>query len=260
MMRWLHFGLLIIPGLCGSAQWTVPTSVVLDGASGAERQVQGLGEPAGGTHGASLLADRTSATTFATASGIDALALTLVPAPAAYAPGMRIIFIPTTANTGDATLNANGIGAVPLRKNVNVPLDSGDFHPGVPVQVVHDGAVFQVTSQLYPGCPVGYVPVGSSTCVEAESHGPTNWFNAAGTCVNQGKRLCGFAEWIQACSQSTGSIFGSISDYEWVDEAANSVNDAKTMGINATTLLPDCRSGGTRGPLEMMRYRCCYDR
>ena len=37
-------------------------------------------------------------------------------------------------------------------------------------------------------------------------------------------------------------------------------NDAKTMGINGTSLLPDCRAGGTREPLTLIRYRCCYDR
>lgn len=260
MMRWLHSALPLAFAFGCAAQWQVPTSVVLDGTDGSDRQVLGLGAPAGGDHGASAAADRSSMTTFATATGIDALAITLQPAANAYAPGMRITFKPTAANTGDVSLNANGLGAVPLRKHINVPLDSGDLHPGVPVHVLYDGAVFQLTGQIYPGCPAGYRPVGVASCVEETSHDAVNWFSAVSACAGQGKRLCGFSEWIQACLQPQGSIFGSISDYEWVDEAANSANDAKTMGINATTLLPDCRAGGTRGPLELMRYRCCYDR
>lgn len=259
MMRWIHSGLLAALAISCAAQWQVPTSVVLDGPDGADKQIHGLGAPEGGSHGAAVVADRSVSTTYASATGTDALALTLSPAPGAYTPGMRITFTPTSTNTGDATLDANGLGAVPLRKNVNVPLDSGDLHPGVPVQVLYDGAVFQVTSQLYPGCPAGYKPVGVSSCVEEVSHDPVNWFSANSACVNQGKRLCGFTEWIQACLQGN-SILGSIADYEWVDEASNSANDAKTMGINATTLLPDCRAGGTREPLTLIRYRCCYDR
>lgn len=259
MMRWLHSGLLASTVLCSTAQWQVPTSVALDGTEAAGRQVQGLGTPEGGSYGASVVAERSHTTTYAAASGTDAQTLTLSPAPGSYTPGMRITFTPTGTNSGDATLNANGLGPVPLRKNINAQLDSGDLHAGVPVQVLYDGAVFQVTSQVYPGCPAGYKPVGASSCVEEVSHDPVNWFAANSACVNQGKRLCGFSEWIQACLQGD-NIFGSIADYEWVDEASNSANDAKTMGINATTLLPDCRAGGTREPLTMIRYRCCYDR
>lgn len=259
MMRWLKSGLLAAVSLNCTAQWQMPTNLVLDGPEGADRQVQGLGSPEGGSHGVSVVADRSTTTEYATAIGTDALTLSLSPAAGAYTPGMRITFTPGSTNTGDATLNSNGLGPVPLRKNINVPLDSGDLRAGIPVQVLYDGAVFQVTSQIYPGCPAGYKPVGASACVEEVSHDPVNWYSANSSCIGQGKRLCGFAEWIRACQQGD-NIFGSIVDYEWVDEAANSGNDAKTMGINATTLLPDCASGGTRAPLTMLRYRCCYDR
>lgn len=259
MMRWLHSGVFITMMIACAAQWQVPTSVVLDGAEGADRQVHGLGAPEGGSHGASVVADRSALMTYGVAVGTDAITLTLTPAPGAYTPGMRITFTPAGTNTGAATLEASGLGAMPLRKNINAPLDSGDLHAGIPVQVLYDGAVFQIASQLYPGCPAGYKPVGVSSCVEEVSHDPVNWFSANVSCVNQGKRLCGFAEWIQACLQGD-NIFGSIADYEWVDEASNNANDAKTMGINATTLLPDCRAGGTREPLTLIRYRCCYDR
>ena len=258
-MRWIHSAVLASWAMCSAGQWQVPTSVVVDGANGTDRQVLGLSAPESGSHGASAATDRSGTTAYATAQGTDALLLTLIPAPGSYTPGMRITFTLTAANSGNATLNANGLGAVALRKNINVPLDSGDLHAGVPVQVLYDGAVFQVTSQVYPGCPAGYKPVGVGSCVEEVSHDPVNWYSANSACVIQGKRLCGFAEWMQACLQGN-SILGSIADYEWVDEASNSANDAKTMGINATTLLPDCRSGGTREPLQLIRYRCCYDR
>jgi hypothetical protein len=64
---------------------------------------------------------------------------------------------------------------------------------------------------------------------------------------------------MQACLQND-NIFGTVVDYEWVDEAANSTNLAKLMGVNETTLLPDCKSGGHRVPTSTQRFRCCYDR
>ena len=259
MMRWLLIGYSALLAFAGEAQWQVPTSIVLDGADNADRQVNGLGAPEGGDHGAAVVADRATTTTYAAALGTNTLNVTLSPVPGTYTSGMRITFTPSSVNTGDASLNANGLGDVPLRKNINAPLDSGDLRPGVPVQVLYDGAVFQVTSQVYPGCPTGYKPVGVSSCIEEVSHDPVNWYTAVLACSDQGKRLCGFTEWIQACLQSD-NIFGSIVDYEWLDEASNNANDGKTMGINATTLLPDCRSGGTREPLQPIRYRCCYDR
>ncbi len=259
MKRWLLGNSFALLAFASTAQWQVPTSIVVDGVENADRHVNGLGTPEGGDHAASVHVDRSSTTNYSTALGINTLNVTLSPAPGTYTPGMRITFTPSSVNTGDASLNANGLGDVPLRKNINAPLDSGDLRPGVPMQVLYDGAVFQVTSQVYPGCPAGYKPVGVSSCIEEVSHDPVNWYTAVLACSDQGKRLCGFTEWMQACLQSD-NIFGSIVDYEWIDEASNNANDGKTMGINATTLLPDCRSGGTREPLQLIRYRCCYDR
>ena len=67
------------------------------------------------------------ATTFGQAQGSNALTLSLTPALAAYAPGLRVIMVPTALNTGDASVDIDGLGPVPLRKNVNVILDSADL-------------------------------------------------------------------------------------------------------------------------------------
>ena len=240
-------------------QLEVPAKVILDGATSDQRQVLGLALPQTGTSGANMASDRTSATTFASATGINALAITLVPAPASLVPGMRVTFLPSAMSTGGATLNVNGLGATPLRKNVNAPLDSADLRPGRPVDVVFDGLVFQVTSQLYPGCPSGYKAVGTKVCIEANPRDSTNWYAAVSTCVGEGKRMCGFTDWFQACLQAD-NIFSTVSSYEWVDHAANSNNTAKLVGIGELTQLPDCRDGSRQIPTVPHPYRCCYDR
>ena len=217
-------------------QLEVPTKVILDGATSDKRQVLGLALPSSGTSGATMASDRTDATTFSTATGNNALAITLAPAPTSLLPGMRITFLPSALSIGEATLNVNGLGAIPLRKNVNAQL-----------------------SQLYPSCPPGYKAVGTTVCIEAIPRDSANWYAAVSTCVGEGKRMCGFTDWFQACLQAD-NIFSTVASYEWVDHAANSNNYAKLVGIGEVTQLPDCRDGSRQIPTVPHPYRCCYDR
>jgi hypothetical protein len=255
----ISFALAMFMGISLLAQWTVPTTIQLDGPNEADRQVQGLAAPTQPTDGANTLADRSATVSIANVIGINELTMSLTPAPSALLPGTRIIVKPAAANTGAVTLDVNGLGPIPVLKNVISPLDSADLQPGIPVQVIYDGAVFQTVTQLYPACPLGTKAVGRTVCIENNSREPASWYAANVLCTNAGMRLCGFTEWIQACLQSD-NIFGTIVNYEWVDEAANSTNLAKLMGINEFTLAPDCRAGGHRIPTSPQRFRCCYDR
>lgn len=80
--------------------------------------------------------------------GTDAYAVTLVPAPTAYVTGMVINFKAGTANTGNATLNVNGLGAVNILKNHDQTLDNSDIEVGQVVTVIYDGTSFQMQSQV----------------------------------------------------------------------------------------------------------------
>ncbi len=73
----------------------------------------------------------------------------LSPAPTAYNTGMIVNFIAANGNTtGTATLNVNGLGAVPIKKQVNNNLITGDILAGQAVSVIYDGNNFQMLSQL----------------------------------------------------------------------------------------------------------------
>ena len=113
----------VLASAFASAQLEVPARLELNGATDADRQVTGLALPTGVDHGASVEADRTNATNHGAATGVNALALALSPAWTAYAPGQRVSFVPQNTNTGSSTLNVNGLGAIPLLKDVNVPLE-----------------------------------------------------------------------------------------------------------------------------------------
>lgn len=241
------------------AQWEVPTSVVLDGADPAQRQVTGLSAPTGEANGANLDADRYRTTSFGVAEGDGALTLHLTPSLQAYVPGLRLTISPQTVNQGDVTLDVDGLGPVPVRKYLTLPLDSGDLVPGIPVDLIYDGAVFQVGNQLHPACPPGMMALGRESCIETTPHGTLNWYAAGVFCAGQGLRLCSFAEWMQGCLREP-TFLSTVTDFEWVDDAANLYNTAKTMGLNSTTFVPDCRGGGHRPPTGSSPFRCCSDR
>lgn len=245
--------------LSGAAQWEVPARIILDGPDSTDRQVTGLSLPILAGDGASVNADRDNATTFATVSGTDELSATLTPALVTYTPGLRLTLLPTSTNNSGVTLNVNGLGAVALRKNINMPLDSGDLRPGIPVHVIHDGAVFQLTGQLYPGCPAGFAAANADVCIEMAPSDTINWYSAVIRCGNAGTRLCSVQEWLQGCLSIPG-FQATIANYEWVDSAANYNNMAKLMGWSDTSTAGDCHLGSRQTPLTKFRSRCCYDR
>lgn len=84
----------------------------------------------------------------ASAVGTDTYAITLVPAPSAYVNGMTIRFKADVANTGAATLNVNGLGAISLVRGISTALVTGDIVANQIVEVEYNstGTVFQVVN------------------------------------------------------------------------------------------------------------------
>jgi len=82
----------------------------------------------------------------ASSGGTDTYAVTLPSAPIGYYAGMTVRFKADVGNTGAATLNVNGLGAVAIKKNVSDDLATGDIRAGAIVVVVHDGTNFQMVA------------------------------------------------------------------------------------------------------------------
>lgn len=83
----------------------------------------------------------------ADAEASDTYAITLSPAPSAYAAGQKFIFKANTANTGACTLNVNALGAKTIKKNADEDLEDGDIKAGAIVVVIYDGTNFQMMTQ-----------------------------------------------------------------------------------------------------------------
>jgi len=82
---------------------------------------------------------------YAVAGGTaNALTATLAPAPAGLAPGMGICLKCTAANTGAATLNVNGFGAVPIVTGFGKEIGYGDLNDGSFAQLIYTGSAWML--------------------------------------------------------------------------------------------------------------------
>ena len=245
-------------------QWSVPTTIELDGADAADRQVEGLAPPSQPDAALSLDALRHQHTTRAVATGTNVLEATLAITPASLVPGMTVVLVPSEAHDAAPLLALNGGAPVPIRARGGAPLAAGDLVPGAPVRLVFDGEAFVVLDALPLPCPTGYRTLSRGTCIADSASGTGNFFQANLACRALGGRLCTFSEWTAAC-HSDPAFFGTVPQAEWVDHAANSNNSAKFLGYGDNGLNIIGSSGCSFGGWDLSdtglhAIRCCRDR
>jgi len=249
--------------LAAFGQLELPTKLEFEGPLPTDRQVTGLADPIASDAAVSLAAARAMATTFAAATGTTIIAAELSPAPAGYAVGMAVTIVPAESNDVNASLNLNGLGERPIVKFGQVPLDSADMQKDVPARLVYDGTKFHLLNNTYRPCPSGFYATSGSYCIEDSSSVGSTFYEAITACMAKGARLCGYAEWTNACR--TKAVFiASVIDGEWVDDAANNGSDAKVVGAGWASGAPlpgfACNYGFTYAPATIKRSRCCYSR
>ena len=247
-----------------SAQWNIPVRVVLDGSEAADRQVLGLADPSQPDAAISADAVRAGVVNRAVSTGSTTLVADLDPAPAGYLPGMVVTVFADSANRPGARIDLNGLGPQDIVKAGGLPLDSADLLPGIPARLIHDGSVFRLLTGTTLPCPPSYHVGGREFCVADSSDEAVTFYEAINACVDRGARLCRYAEWLHACLHDPAFI-GTVLDYEWVDDAANNVDNAKRIGnggdgLNGTIPGINCRHGGTTVVTNQHRYRCCTHR
>ncbi len=79
---------------------------------------------------------------YGTATGTNALAITLNPVPTAYVDGMALSFKNTTQNTGAVTINVNGLGAKSVLKSNGLALASGNLKANSVYTIRYNGTNF----------------------------------------------------------------------------------------------------------------------
>lgn len=78
----------------------------------------------------------------------DAYAVSISPAPTAYATGMTLTFKATNTNTGASTINVNSIGAKTIKRFGALDLGAGDIESGGVYSITYDGTNFQLNSPV----------------------------------------------------------------------------------------------------------------
>ena len=197
-------------------------------------------------------------------SAIESPAAEALRAPAIATSGRcRTSILPSTANDREAQLDLNGLGARPIMKWGQVPLDSADLVPGHAAKLVFDGTNFMLLSNAYRPCPKGYSAVSSTSCISDSIVSIGSFEPAVLGCDSIGARLCTFAEWVGACRNKPGFI-GTVTALEWVDDGTNSGAEGKTMGTGSTgtvgTTSFSCEYGSSSVFTTPRRYRCCISR
>jgi hypothetical protein len=126
--------------------------------SGSDAKIEGIKSVTDAEDAVSAEVVQKNVLSYAEATNVgNAYAVNLAPAITALAGGQLVHFRATAANTGLATLNVNGLGAIDIRKNVDVPLDADDIKAGQLVSVMYDSANnrFQMLSQLGQAASAG---------------------------------------------------------------------------------------------------------
>ncbi len=114
--------------------------------NGSATKTVAIGDNTGATSGTVLLGGSVvtnGAFNYAADAGAnDTYAITLSPAPTAYATGMYVCFKANMANTGTASVNVNGLGAQTIVKRVSTTLADNDIGAGQLCLIVYNGSNF----------------------------------------------------------------------------------------------------------------------
>ncbi len=115
--------------------------------------------------------------TYYTAAGsANAITITTIPAVTSYTAGLSFSVKITTTNTGAATLNVDGVGAVAITRADLSPTQAGDLRSGAIVGFSYDGTRFQIVGLLTSQLPSANEVVFTTT-------GTTNWTVPVGVYV-----------------------------------------------------------------------------
>jgi hypothetical protein len=150
----------------------------------------------------------------ADAQANDSYAVTLSPAPSAYATGQHFTFKANTANTGAATLNVNSLGAKTIKKvagGVTTDLSDNDIRSGQFVDVVYDGTNFQMQSTLGNAASGG----SGGYTLFATSHGNTSPADATTYYIGWAASAGFQSSFYEAETQMIVPVAGTITAANW---------------------------------------------
>jgi hypothetical protein len=130
------------------AQVDVDKSIRLTGTS-TDARVEGVKLVSDSLDAVNAKSIQLGALTYGTASGSnDTFSVVLSPEPPIMLAGMVVHFLANQDVAGASSLEVNGLGVYPIKKNFNQDLAANDIKNGQAVSVIFDGTNWQMLSQL----------------------------------------------------------------------------------------------------------------
>lgn len=241
-----------------SAQVYIDQRSILVGDTQSDRQVLGIAPGTEPTEALSAYTEQAGLHRFAM---VDPGAIWSVQLPAlATAPqsGTHILLITPAPVPGDLSLSVNGSSPYAITRYGTDPINAMEIPEGEVLSLVFDGVGFQIMNgavQDRLDCPSGMVAASTEFCIDLSEHPAMNFYNAALTCIQEGKRLCSWGEYYTACIN--GSALG-IPDLEgngeWTNNTANYGNVVRVVGSSC--------SGAGAGVADVTprAFHCCASR
>lgn len=153
---------------------TANKTITLDGTDGT---TQTFPATSGTVFSSVTKADVLEAGLYAADAGAnDTYTATLSPAITAYVTGTRYSFKANTANTGAASINFNGVGAVAIKKaagGITTDLSDTDIRAGQIVDVVYDGTNMQMQSARGNGLSFWQTSLIPESAILSTTAGPS---------------------------------------------------------------------------------------
>lgn len=191
---------------------------------------------------------------FGTAAGTaNALTLSLSPPLLSYVAGTTIEFIVGTTNTGAATINVNGLGAIAFRKvqaGSLAVLSAGDLISGVVYKATYNGTYFQLSSSGSGGgfsqvVSAGNYPISSRLAQRTAT-------SVSGFATHPSRFYIPYDGVIRLNSRITGNNNGGQN--QWLRNGVLVSGTTHTVAAFATTSFQDSVSVSA-GDLIQFQYR-----
>ncbi|HUP11967.1 MAG TPA: hypothetical protein VM187_07145 [Niastella sp.] len=246
---------LCVAGFNTYAQVEINNNVVLTGTNPADQQIRHVNSELDSTNLVSASTYQSGAAHFSacTALSTDSLLVTTQAQVSAYEPGLLLNFIVPNNNHDSVFVNVNNMGWIKL-KYKNRSFTPQFIKTGQVLQVVFDGASFQIMNSLAKTCPEGFKSVNESFCIENTESSTATFFNASVTCASKNAKLCTWNEWYYACQKTSLGLSNMTNNYEWIDSAGNSNHQAAILGNGG------CGVRAVSTDTTVRNFRCCYSR
>lgn len=260
-MRSLLLALTLGAALNSAGQVHVDRAIELNANTAPNRQVLGLDASNEPGTALSVEAERLGQLVHAVA-GAGSVWTVDVPAYAgAPVAGTHItVRVPDSAS-GPVSMVFNGLGPYGVVTGPVEVLQGEQIPAGTVLSLVFTGSSFQLMNgevrTLRP-CPAGSVAANGQFCIDTQQNAtPSDWFVAAADCGARGMRLCSWAEYHVACSNS-GSLGLSniVGDWEWLGSACNEDGCARIAGGSSCASTACALATGNTD----RTHRCCSDR